>query len=292
MRSSLLLILAIASTAHADDPFACVDPDVATAFLGGSVRDRGEYSTALPSGFVEISPPAGSSLIGSHATNLMTTVVYKTDADADRTLTAATNAMAKHGWVGAGRLHRGATGGFQVNRGRNSIALLCNDDIPGALSVNAYEKSGQTFIAYAQYANSESCGAGNRPVPAHEPSDMMRLIPRLDLPADAEATTTGMGGSGHEVSARVDVSGPVSRAELSDFLESQIRDQGWEFQTSWASHHSTGSVWALDSPDNGLVVGTLHLLDSGAVPVRITFSVTPTDPANGEDRGSWSSTTH
>ena len=117
---------------------------------------------------------------------------------------------------------------------------------------------------------------------------MMRLVPMLQLPNGARASNTGMGGNGHEVSSHVDISGSLGRADLMSFFENQIRDHEWEFQTSWSSHHSSGSVWALDSAEDGLLIGTLHLFDSGIDPIRVRFSVTPSDPTKGDANSSWS----
>lgn len=287
MRHAYLLILAIAHSAYADDPFACVDPDVADAFLGDSYRGRGEYSTSIPHGFADLTVPSGLSLVGSQTVNSMTSVVYKTNMGTDQALSAAVGAMAEAGWTENEQQHGRVRGGFQTSS-RPTATVLCNDDYSGALSVIAADKSGRSFVSYVQHSVSQSCGV-TEPAPArHNPSEMMRVVPTLQLPAGAKASNTGMGGNGHQVSSHVDVSGALSRSDLSSFLENQIRDQEWEFQTSWSSHHSSGSVWALDTVEDGLLIGTLHLFDSGIDPIRVRFSVTPADPTNGEDRGSWS----
>lgn len=118
----------------------------------------------------------------------------------------------------------------------------------------------------------------------------MRLVPALHLPEGVNASNSGMGGNGHEVGSHVDTSGAVDRSELQGFFENQIRDQGWEFQTGWSSHLSSGSVWTLDSAKDGILIGTLHLFDSGADPIRVRFSVSSADPTKGRDYGSWSGT--
>jgi hypothetical protein len=288
MRPAYLLILAIAHPAYADDPFACVDPDVADAFLGDPYRGRGVYSTTVPNGFVGLNLPSGSSLVASQTLDSMTTVVFKTNVGRDQALSAAVGAMAKSGWAETEQQNRRVTGGFQTSTRPTTASALCNDDYSGALSVIASEKSGQTFVSYVHHPTSQNCGAREPAQVRHNPSEMMRLVPTLKLPEGATATNTGMGGNGHQVSSHVDVSGAVSRSDLSSFLETQIRDQKWEFQTSWSSHHSSGSVWALDSVGDGLLVGTLHLFDSGVDPIRVRFSVTPADPTKGKDQGSWS----
>ncbi|MEN7344111.1 MAG: hypothetical protein AAAFM81_14260 [Pseudomonadota bacterium] len=288
MRSLILLILAVANTAYADDPFACVDSDVADAFLGDPYRGRGEYSSAIPEGFVDLNLPVESSFVGSQTIDSMTTVIFKTNVERDRALSAAVDAMTQSGWTEYERQRRSVSGGFQISTHRVSATVLCNDNFPDALSIVASEKSGQTFVSYVQHAASQSCDAKPPTEFRRDPSEMMRLVPRLKLPEGTKAANTGMGGNGHQVNSYVDVSSAVSRSDLSNFLENQIRDQDWEFQTSWSSHHSSGSVWALDTVDDGLLIGTLHLLESGVGPIRVRFSVNLADPSNGRNHGSWS----
>ena len=287
MRQACFLILAIAHSAYADDPFSCVDPVVADAFLGDSYRGRGEYSTSIPEGFAALNVPSGLSLVGSQTGNSMTTVVYRANMGADESLDAAVAAMANAGWTENEQQHRGVTGGFQTGS-RPKAAVLCHDDYAGALSVVAADKSGQIFVSYVQHPTSQSCGAAEPAPIRHDPSEMMRLMPTLRLPEGTTATNTGMGGNGHEVSSRVDISGALGRSDLISAFENQIRDQGWEFQTSWSSHHSSGSVWAQDTVEDGLLIGTLHLFDTGTDPIRVRFSVNPADPTKGKDQGSWS----
>ncbi len=288
MKRAYFLILAIANSTYAEDPFACVDPDVADAFLGDSYRGRGEYSTTIPDGFVDLKLPSGLSLVASQKADLMTTVVFKADMEMERALEMAVGSMVESGWAENNQQYGRVTGGFQSNSRPTTAAVLCNDDYAGALSVIAADKSGQTFVSYIQHPTSRSCGEREPTKVRHNPSEMMRLVPTLRLPEGAKASDTGMGGNGHQVSSRVDLSGTLSRSDLSSFFESQIRDQGWEFQTSWSSLHSTGSIWALDSVGDGLLIGTLHLFDSGTDPIRVRFSVTPADPTKGKDHGSWS----
>ena len=287
MRHAYFLIVAIACSAYADDPFSCVDPVVADAFLGDSYKGRGEYSTSIPDGFAALNVPSGLSLVGSETGNSMTTVVYIANKGAEESLDAAVAAMANAGWTENEAQNRLVTGGFQT-LSRPKSAALCHDDYAGALSVIADHKSGQTFVSYVQHPTSQSCGAAEPAPIRHDPSEMMRLMPTFRLPEGAKATNTGMGGSSDEVSSHVDISGAMGRSELISSFENQIRDQGWEFQTSWSSHRSSGSVWVLDTVEDGLLIGTLHLFDTGTEPVRVRFSVNPADPTKGKGHGSWS----
>lgn len=287
MRQTYFLILAIAQSAYAADPFACVDSDVADAFLGDPYRGRGEYSTSIPDGFANLIVPPGLSLVGSQTIDSMTTVVYKAKRDSDSALNAAVAAMAKAGWSEAAQQYPGATGGFQTGS-QPMTMMLCHDDFDGALSVFAAVKSGQTFVSYVQHPRSQSCGLAEPALTQHDPSAMMRFVPTLKLPEGVKASNIGMGGNGHEVGSHVDISGRLERSGLSSHFENQIRDQGWGFQTSWSSRHSSGSVWTMDTVEDGLLIGTLHVFDAGVDPVRIRFSVTPADPSKGMHHGSWS----
>ncbi len=89
MRYAYVLTLTFSTVSFADDPFSCVDPDVADAFLGNTFQGASQYSTLIPDGFTTLNVPAGSSLVGSRVSNSITTVVYKTSMDAATALNAA-----------------------------------------------------------------------------------------------------------------------------------------------------------------------------------------------------------
>lgn len=291
MRRAILLILLVSGVSNADDPFACVAPDVADAFLGNWYQGRPEYSTSVPDGFTHFDVPAQMSLVGSQISGPMTTVVYKTSMDADLALSSAVTALSKSGWVAHVDQHRSGMRGFQT-RSRPATAVVCHEDEADALSVIANNKSGKTLVSFVRHSESQGCGGETVARPHHDPSDMMTKLPALNLPNGVKASNTGMGGSGDDVSSRVDISGAMGRSELQSYFEHQIRGQNWEYQTSWSSHRSSGSVWTLDTAEDGFLIGTLHLFDAGADPIRVRFSVNPADPAKGTDRGSWGSTSY
>ncbi len=291
MRYAFLLVIAITHPAYAEDPFSCVNPDVADAFLGNSHQGRGEYSTSIPARFAAVSVPTGLSLVGSLTDDLMTTVVYKGPMKTDAAIDAVVVEMAKAGWTEDEQQHWPGNGGFQT-RPRSMATVLCHDDEKDALSVIAAERSGKTFVSYVQHSSSQSCGAASPAAVRHNPSEMMRLLPTMKLPEGAKASNSGMGGNGHEVGSHVDISGTVGRSDLLNYFENQIRDQEWKFQTGWSSDNSSGSVWVLDTVDDGTLIGTLHLFDSGGDPIRVRFSVNPADPSKGKSNGSWSGSSH
>ncbi len=151
MRSVSLLILAISAASYAEDPFSCVDPDVADAFLGNSYQGRGEYSTSIPGGFATLNVPGGLSLVGSQIVDSMATVVYKASMDPEPALDTAVGAMAQSGWAESKEQRRRVPRGFQTSS-RPMATVLCHDDEAGALSVIANDKSGQTFVSYVHYS--------------------------------------------------------------------------------------------------------------------------------------------
>ena len=287
MRRVTLLILALSSASFADDPFACVDPDVVDAFIGKSFQGRLEYSTSIPDGFVDLNIPAGLSLVASQISGSTTTVVYKTEMDSELALTAAAGALVNSGWSENLDQQRSPRGGFQ-SRPRAAATVVCHDDETGALSVIANDKSGRTLISYVHRSEALSCRGPTAAPPGPGPIEMMAQFPILKLPEGVKTSGRGMGGGGDEVNSRVEISGPMGRSELQSFFEDQIRNQSWEFQTSWLSHLSSGSVWTLNTVDDGILIGTLHLFDSGADPIRVRFSINPADPTKGTNRGSWS----
>ncbi len=291
MKYASLCMLAISSASFADDPFLCVDPDVADAFLGNMYQGRGTYSTSVPTNFVALSVPTGFSLVGSRTDDVMSTVVYKSGMDSQLALNSAVDALARIGWTESPQQRGRVSGGFQTSS-RPSAAVLCYDDEEGALSVIATDQSDKTFVSYVQHSASRNCGAAAVEPPRHDPSEMMRLVPTLSLPKGAKASNSGMGGNGHEVSSRVDISGAIGRSELMTYFEDQIRQQGWEYQTNWSSYLSSGSVWALETVEDGVLIGTLHIIDSGGGPIRVRLSVNPADPKKGKHNGSWSGTSY
>ena len=287
MRYACLLTLAITAPGHAEDPFACVDPDVVNAFLGSSYHGDVAYSTSIPSGFGSLEIPAGFSLIGSQSSDTVNTVIYKSTAGAEPSLQVAVDAMAKSGWQDKSKRQQRSMGGFQAYS-MPLAATLCHEQDPYAIAVNATVKADTTFVSYTRFEASQGCEAEEAPSPRHRPESMMARIPTLDLPDGVRATNHGISGSGDEVSSQVDISSTLTVSELMSHFERQIQAQGWEFQTTWASRQSSGSVWILNTDEDGPLIGTLHVIDPGGQPVRIRFSVIPASPTRLSNSGTWS----
>ena len=279
MRFTCLIMLAISAASFAEDPFACVDPDVVNAFLGSHYGGNTEYSTAIPPGFGGLDVPAGFSLIGSQNSGTVATVIYKSASGAGPALQAAIDTMAKSGWRDMATQQQRTMGGFQTHV-IPAHSTLCHDEQPYAISVNASARGGDTFVGFTRFDGAQGCETDALSPPRHHTMNMMEQMPTLTLPDGVSATNQGMSGSGDEVSSQVDISGAAGSPELISHFERQIQAQGWEYQTSWASRLSSGSVWLLNSDDNGPLIGTLHLLDSGNQPVHVRFSIIPAKTSN------------
>tara|TARA_R110000787_G_scaffold4177_2_gene16152 strand:+ start:1534 stop:1791 length:258 start_codon:yes stop_codon:yes gene_type:complete len=65
MKRLILACLILPFTALADDPFACVDPEFKTAFLGSGYQGTSECSTELPDAFDGLRVTDTFDLVGS-----------------------------------------------------------------------------------------------------------------------------------------------------------------------------------------------------------------------------------
>ena len=292
MNRFVLLILSVSTASFADDPFACVDPDVANAFLGGWYQSPPSYSTSVPDEFVKLHIPARLTLVGSQVGDSNMSVVYQTEMSAKAALSRAVIALTDAGWIEMADQRMSAMRGFQSSM-RPQSTSLCRDDQPAALSVIAISKSGQTYVSYSMHSQlqSQACGEPAAAARISVPRTLMAHLPILRLPEDAKSSNVGAGGSGDEVNSRVDVLTTMSRAGLLSFLGDQIQNQQWVFDTNWSGELSSGSLWTLDTPDDGMLIGTLHIFGPSVSAVRVRFSVSSTEPKIGGVQGSWSSMT-
>lgn len=291
MRCAYLLMLTISAASYAEDPFSCVDPDVSAVFLGNMYRDRGVYSISIPDGFPSLNVPADLLLVGSKVIESDSTIVYKTNMGSEPAFKLAITDIGESGWTEILDRYRSGSRGFQ-SRSKPMSAILCNDDESGSMSVVSYDKSGQTFVLYVHHSSSQPCDGPPSFPPGHDTLEIMGLVPTLMLPEGAKSSNSGMEGRGDDVISRVDISGATGRSELINYFEGQVKQQGWEFQTSWSSQYSSGSIWALNTAEDGILIGTLHLLDSGVDPIRARFNINAADPIKRTNNGSSSSSSN
>lgn len=293
MHRSILLVLFLSTSVVAEeDPFSCVDPDVANAFLGSWQQDVPSYSTSIPDGFVEVDLPENLAFVGSQIEESTVSAVFKTDLNTEDAMSVSAGSMADAGWTEKADEFARMRRGFQPFQRRMS-SVFCHEDQPGSVSVIARKKTDQTLVSLVHHTEpvSRSCDEPPPEPPRHDPRELMNKLPLLKLPEGATASHTGSSGDDEEVNTSVDVSGGSGRSDLLSYFGEQIRDQGWVFETRWSGVLSSGTVWTLDTSDVGILIGKLHAYGSGTDLVRVRFSINPVSPAKNPYGGSWSSTT-
>lgn len=168
----------------------------------------------------------------------------------------------------------------------------------------------QTFNAPTQIQASRICRAGERravmvrdagdvrlvsvsggavepgPRPCHAPLpgastmgpggflSLNRHMPRFDFPAGVLVLGGGGGGGGNDYfSAATRVQSPEEPASaLALILSRQLTAQGWTRDAAWNGALGAGTNWTRRS-DDGLLVGTLEVVDRGGNLHEVTFTV-------------------
>lgn len=261
MKRLFFVWLILSNATLAADPFACVDPEFATAFLGTGFKNRPVYSTELPSAFDGLRVPDSLELVGSSTNSFIIQAVYKTTADSSVALDDALNLLLNNGWRNLADIMAMHSRGFQSGLSSN-IVRVCRNTEPGMLSINVNNSSDQTYFSYSMssYGNGQTCDdmeAQSSGFRRHGMS-LMNDLPVLELPEDAQSSGGGSGGGGDEYHSSVVVMTNMSRASLVQNLGDQVRSQGWAFDTEWSGDQSSGSIWTKKSSDDELLIGTLH----------------------------------
>ena len=280
MNRFALILFVIPISAFAEDPFACVDPDVADAFLGRWNQARPTYSSSVPAAFLNTELPANLELIGSSVSGSMTIVVYKSNTNPDKAVASTMEALKNAGWKNLSESHYQRRGGFQVGPKPVSTAL-CHDSKAGSISVVAKEGSNGTLLSLVAYRqnNPQTCDEqSSKSRMHHHGPELHKYLPVLQVPAKAKASNIGSGGGGDEYSAHVVVSSTMGRAELMSYFDDRIRDQQWVPDAGWSGSTSSGSVWTKTDEDSKAMVGVLRIADAAADIYNIRFTVSSIDP--------------
>lgn len=290
MHRSILLLLLVSTSVVAEDPFSCVDRDVANAWQ----QHVPSYSTSIPEAFVEVDLPANLSFAGSQIEESTVTAVFRTDLDTEDAMAASAGGLIDAGWTENADEFAGMRRGFQSAQRRMS-SVFCHEDQPGSVSVIARKMIGQTLVSLVHHTDpvSRSCDEPTPAPPRHDPRELKSKLPILKLPEDATATHMHTGGNNEEVNTSVDISGAFGQLDLLSYFGDQVRDHGWVFEAGWSGALSSGTVWTLDTSDAGILIGKLHAYGFGSDLIRVRFSINPVGPAKDAYSGSWSSmTTH
>ncbi|MHA7817843.1 MAG: hypothetical protein ACX93N_15305 [Pseudohaliea sp.] len=194
MRSVFLAAALIAVPGHASDPFACVEEDVAAAFLGNWFQGSlPAYSTEATGDFTKLFLPEGFSLVGTRIDGTGRTVVYRSEQDKGTAYRAAIAAMENNGWWETG--HPGHVRGAFNTGSRPSSALLCRDGRERSLVVSAVKRAGKTFISYAEGTGGMRCDFPGVPAWAASPAARRGApMPDLYLPDNIAAGYPGATG--------------------------------------------------------------------------------------------------
>ena len=275
MHRLAIVCLFLPAVALADDPFACVSPEVREAFLTGYPVSS-EYSTKLPIGFPEHGVPPGTSLVGSQLNETYARVVYAASANVGDAVEFITTSLARDGWIDLGNPQAGSTAGFQVGSPRLH-RQLCHDNGTRILSIGTNGTEGSRLVAVSMFADPESSSCEERSTENRSPHDQMALfheMPDLILPDDVDSNHRGSGGSGREFESHISVATDVSRDNLVALLDDQIRDQGWSFDASWTGTRSSGSSWYKESAEGQEMIGMLHSYGANSTAYNLRFSIT------------------
>ena len=98
MKRIFLICLIFPVAAIAEDPFACVDPEFAAAFLGTGYQNRPNYSTELPDAFDDLRVPDSLKLVGSETNDFSLRAIYKTAENASGVLSNVVDLLTGDGW--------------------------------------------------------------------------------------------------------------------------------------------------------------------------------------------------
>ena len=277
MKRLFFVWLIFSGATLADDPFACVDPEFATAFLGTGYQNRPVYSTELPSAFDGLPVPDTFELIGSTTNSFSLQAVYKTTEDSTIALGDALDLLLNNGWRNLANIRAMHSRGFQS--GINpKMARVCRNIEPGLLSINVNDSTDRAYFSYSMtsYGIGQTCDdmeAQSNAFSRHGMS-LMNELPVLELPEDAQSSSAGSGGGGNEYHSDVVVMTDMSRTSLVRHLGDQVRAQGWEFDTNWSGAQSSGSIWTKKSSQDETLIGTLHAYGEEPDTYNVRFGIT------------------
>lgn len=283
MRRSALILFALPIAAVAGDPFECVDPDVADAFLGYWHESRPEYSTSVPADSLNLSLPPMFELVGSKRGDYGITVVYKSRTDPQASFSSSITAMEDAGWKDFSRVYTRMRGGFQAESKPKS-ATMCHDDSPKRIDISVKEISGTTLVSFYSdrriQIQSQSCSELMSESMVRDRIPLKAQLPKLKIPADAKLSRNSSGGGGDGYSAYIVVATTMSRDELLRHFDDQIRDQLWIADTSWSGKSTLGSIWSKTGTKNDALVGELRIAEASTGVFNVRFTVSSVHPDN------------
>jgi hypothetical protein len=270
--------LLLPMTALADDPLACVDPDIRAVFLGPveiGYRHTMRYSTTLPARFEDVPVPPDLEFVGSQTVGEQVTAAYASGDDIQGLLASAVEELQSAGWERAG-FGRGDDSGFRTMNDDHS-ALLCRESAPGAVSVSTMKRAGRTYLLVSLHGTTV-CDIVKGDWPRHSIS-LEDYLPVLDVPPGADVHRRGRGGGGDEYSSDAILSTPTKRDALLRHFDDQLRQQGWTRDSAWSGAATAGTLWTKSDRDGKPLFGTFRLAQAGSELFHARFTVISVDPA-------------
>lgn len=262
-------------TALADDPLACLDPDVVRTLLATPAEGSIEITRERAAGFPRIALPAEFELIGSRVSSFASMIALKSSLPIEETKTRVEQLVTRSGWERFGELTQGNGGGFQ-SRGRipTSASMpesmtFCSD-VQGNLTIAlARSPSGGSYVTLwaplrespnpcQSYRNAERLEAGQ----SHQ-------LPALYLPEDGIGYPDGGGRGPNSETSTAYLKSDRTIPALLDFFARQLADQDWRQEGQWSDPILSGSAWlSQDQSTSGL----LTIIQQGSNHYRLTFA--------------------
>lgn len=269
MTHRALILLLLPFAAQADDPFACVDPDVVDAFLDSQYVESARYSTGLPAEAPDLPLPAELELVGSRATDSHFSIAYRFDGNAEVALSNSLESLKHAGWTDASTGGGGYQKGFRGGAVTRST-ILCHQSEPGPLNIEAWGRARDALLEVSLFRHPVGHLCAAAPVTSSPVPEL--YLPDLELPQGAGMQRSRTEGGGEEYSAVVVVSTTLSPGALLRHFDEQIRTQGWTADSAWSGDRTVGSVWTRDDPRGQPVIGTLRIAEvsSGVLNARFT----------------------
>ncbi len=273
LRLLLVSTTFISAIAKAEDPFACVDPNVRVAFMDHFRDLRNVYSTEGSSSTVLPEFPSEWDLVGTHSHPRGEQIVYTSENSVNDAADQAISIMVDAGWTYAEYQSPFGSGGFRMSETPRN-AEFCSPDKGHSISLTTIKKNATVFVSVSHRADQGQCQPGA--------SDMYssRLGLRQEIPLlliDEALVKTmrpaGSGGGGDSYGVGAALFGLSDRSMLFADLNRQLADQQWIPQGDWASDRSAGSAWFRETASGEPRVGLLHAIRASDDATHISFTI-------------------
>ena len=261
--ASCLFVVSAPSTAA--NLLSCVDPRVIEAFVARGPQSEFEITDTVPAEFSDIDYIQDFELIGTSRSNRSLSVAFLTNHTSERAVAILQESLTELGWspVEDPRLQMRQSGFQSAEQKAHTQIIMC-DSSEAAISVSARESSSGT-IAHIWRSptslRSNSCSGRYQVPPSMDDGYTSEIMPILYLPIGATHLGSGRGGMirsiGDDASSHVRINAKLSTDAVLDHFTSQLADQGWILESSWAGQSSVGTSWNLDKRDLPETDGTL-----------------------------------